>query len=47
MTTGTRQELGPFQAELAWPATFEADGLPVSKAVALLQGALCWCQATQ
>ena len=34
------RELGPNQAELSWSATFEADGLPASEAVDLLEGAL-------
>jgi hypothetical protein len=34
------RDLGSNQAELAWSATFEADGLPASEAVDLLEGAL-------
>ena len=34
------RDLGPNRAELTWSATFEADGLPVSEAEALLEGAL-------
>jgi len=34
------RDLGPSQAELAWSATFEADGLPASKAAELMEGAL-------
>jgi len=40
LTTVTVRDLGPSQAELAWSATFEADGLPASEAVDLLEGAL-------
>ncbi len=40
VTTMAVRDLGASQAELAWSATFEADGLPVSEAVALLEGAL-------
>ena len=35
----TVRDLGPNQAELAWSATFEPDGLPASEAVELLEGA--------
>ena len=34
------RDLGPHQAELAWSASFQPDGLPASEAVALLEGAL-------
>ena len=34
------RDLGSRQAELAWSATFQPDGLPASEAVALLEGAL-------
>ena len=34
------RDLGPNRAELTWSATFEADGLPESEAVALMEGAL-------
>jgi hypothetical protein len=40
LTTMTLRELGPYLAELAWSATFEADGLPASEAVELMEGAL-------
>ena len=33
------RDLGPNQAELAWSASFQADGLPASEAVELLEGA--------
>jgi hypothetical protein len=39
VTTVAVRELGPGQAELEWSATFEADGLPESEAVALLEAA--------
>jgi len=32
LTTMAVRDLGPRQAELAWSATFEADGLPASEA---------------
>ena len=34
------RDLGPDQAELAWSASFQPDGLPASEAVMLLEGAL-------
>jgi hypothetical protein len=34
------RDLGPNQAELAWSASFQPDGLPASEAVDLLKGAL-------
>jgi len=40
LTTMTLRELGPSQTELEWSATFEADGLPRSEAVEMLEGAL-------
>ena len=40
LTTVTVRDLGPSQAELAWSATFEADGLPASEAEELMEGAL-------
>ena len=40
LTTVTVRDLGPRQAELAWSATFEADGLPASEAAELMEGAL-------
>ena len=39
LTTVTVYELSPGQCEVAWSATFQADGLPASEAVALLEGA--------
>ncbi|WP_423226811.1 SRPBCC family protein [Candidatus Amarolinea aalborgensis] len=40
LTTMTVRDLGSYQAELTWSATFETDGLPESEAVDLLEGAL-------
>jgi len=40
LTTMALRDLGPSQAELAWSASFEPDGLPASEAAALLEGAL-------
>ena len=40
LTTMAVRDLGPNQAELAWTATFQPDGLPESEAVDLLEGAL-------
>ena len=40
LTTMAVRDLGPSQAELEWSATFEADGLPASEAVEMLEGAL-------
>jgi len=40
LTTVTVHDLGPYQAELAWPAKSNADGLPESEAADLLKGAL-------
>jgi hypothetical protein len=40
LTTMALRDLGPDQAELEWSATFDADGLPASEAVDLLEGAL-------
>jgi len=40
LTTMSVRALGPNQAELAWSASFQPDGLPASEAVALLEGAL-------
>ena len=40
LTTMAVRDLGSCQAELAWSATFQPDGLPASEAVALLEGAL-------
>jgi hypothetical protein len=40
LTTMAVRDLGPSQAELAWSATFEADGLPASEAAELMEGAL-------
>ena len=39
-TTMAVRDLGRGRAEVTWSATFEADGLPESEAVALLRGAL-------
>jgi hypothetical protein len=39
LTTISVLDLGPSQAELTWSATIEADGLPASEAVELLEGA--------
>jgi hypothetical protein len=36
----TVHDLGQSQGEVTWSATFKADGLPTSEAVALLQGEL-------
>ena len=40
VTTMAVRDLGPNQAELAWSASFQPDGLPASEAVDLLKGAL-------
>ena len=40
LTTIAVHDLGQSQAEVTWRATFEADGLPASEAVSLLEGAL-------
>ena len=40
LTTMTVRDLGPSQAELAWVATFQPDGLPAGKAAELMEGAL-------
>jgi len=40
LTTMALRDLGPHQTELAWSAAFEADGLPASEALDLLEGAL-------
>lgn len=40
LTTMAVRDLGSNQAELAWSATFQPDGLPESEAVDLLAGAL-------
>ena len=40
LTTMTLRDLDPYQAELEWSATFEADGLPASEAAGLMEGAL-------
>lgn len=40
LTTMTVRDLGSNQAELTWSASFQADGLPASEAVDLLEGAL-------
>jgi hypothetical protein len=40
LTTVMVRDLGQGQCEVAWAATFEADGLPESEAVEMLEGAL-------
>ena len=40
VTTMVVHDLGSNQAELAWSASFQPDGLPASEAVTLLEGAL-------
>jgi hypothetical protein len=40
LTTVMVRDLGQGQCEVAWVATFEADGLPESEAVEMLEGAL-------
>ena len=40
LTTMAVRELGPSLAEAEWSVTFEADGLPVSEAVDLMEGNL-------
>ncbi len=40
LTTMAVHDLGSRQAELAWSASFQPDGIPASEAVALLEGAL-------
>lgn len=40
LTTMSVRDLGPNQAELAWSASFQPDGLPASEAASLLEGAL-------
>ncbi len=40
LTTMAVRDLGPNQAELEWSATFQADGIPVSEAVEMLESAL-------
>ena len=40
LTTMVVRDLDPNQAELAWSASFQPDGLPESEAAALLEGAL-------
>ena len=39
LTTVTVYDLSPGQCEVAWSATFEADGLPASEAQEMLEGA--------
>jgi hypothetical protein len=39
LTTMALRDLGPYQVELAWSATFQANGLPASEAADLLAGA--------
>lgn len=40
LTTMALSPLGPNQTELAWSATFEANGLPADEALEMLEGAL-------
>jgi hypothetical protein len=40
LTTMSVHDVGPNQAEVAWSASFQPDGLPASEAAALLEGAL-------
>jgi len=40
LTTMIVRELAPGQAELEWSATFQPEGIPVSEAVDMLEGAL-------
>jgi hypothetical protein len=40
LTTMAVRDLGLDQAELAWSAAFEPDGLPASEATELMEGAL-------
>ena len=40
LTTMSVRDLGSYQSELTWSATFQPDGLPASEAVDLLEGAL-------
>jgi len=40
LTTMVVHALGPNQSELVWSASFQPDGIPLSEAVDLLQGAL-------
>jgi hypothetical protein len=40
LTTMVVRDLGPKQAELVWSASFQPEGIPVSEAVDLLEGAL-------
>jgi len=39
LTTVTMHDLGSGQCQVAWTAIFEADGLPASEAVEMLEGA--------
>ena len=39
LTTMAVRDLGPSQTELTWSATFEADGIPASEAMEMLEGA--------
>jgi hypothetical protein len=36
----TLRDLGPYQAKLAWSASFQPVGIPASKTIDLLEGAL-------
>lgn len=38
LTTVTVHDLGPGQSEVVWAATFDADGLPASEAMEMLEG---------
>jgi hypothetical protein len=40
VTTLAVRDLGPYQAKLAWWASFQPVGLPLSETVELLEGAL-------
>ena len=42
LTTVTVHDLGRGRCEVAWRATFDADGLPASEAVELLEAAFEW-----
>ena len=40
LTSMMISDLGPNQAELVWPSTFQATGIPEGEAVTLLESAL-------
>ena len=40
LTTMALRDLGPYQAELTWSATFQTEGIPATEAIDLLEGAL-------